>query len=1041
MKTLRKVLLLLGFSGCMIAGTAEEKPSFGVFELEKGTALHPKICDVDKDGINDIVLVCDYTDPAIKTKEKIKDICWLKGPTYERNLIAPVNYRACGMAVADVNQDGFDDVIGVDDYDGIDENGNGKLFVFLNPAATGGGWQRTDLGHVSYAKDIETGDLNGDGLTDVAIRTVNSRLHLFIQENGGWGKTTIETPPFDGLAVADLDGDGDFDLVLNGLWFENNPGGWTKHDFDKSWYTQKTGKDGHWSDNNTRVGVADINGNGRPDIVISQSEGTGNPLTWYENPGNPAKTKKWKSHRISQQDHLHSLSLNDFNNDGLMDVMVGRLLLHTDTMENAHPVTIFYNNENGSRWISHTLSEKGCYGATSGDLDNDGDIDVVAPRNYERGPVTVFRNTLNDSKRPLDRWTYIQIDDKRGKWGDLDEPEWLRYFGLYAGDADRDGFLDLITGRYFYRNPGGDMSGNWERCEFGINVDAVLFTDVDGDNLADCIASAFPDVYWLEAVDKSCTKWTGRVIGKVTPPKHVNGQGAALAQLIPGGKPEILLSTGKGVVCIEIPDDPQAGMWPVHSIAPEALHEGIGTGDINGDGAIDISTSIRVDGLGKGVVWWENPGTLEASWPMHAVGETPGWADRSLIADMNGDGWNDIVVAEERHPGLEPDASLFWFENPGEEGDWIRHRIITQYSMNNLDGADLDGDGDIDLVTNEHKGPHQTQVLENDGNGNFTVHGIDVGHESHLGAKLFDMDNDGDLDMIGMGWDAHSYVHLWRNDANNRVSIADGVCDEGQACYKIETPFATFFLQKENGGFSSILDSHGTDWINFENSDLPHGPALAASAYRGMPNLQNRCEFKGLGHPGFKSCLSKILNDSTIYFISTHGEYAFTWTFTPSMAYLTMLKVGTTCPYWFLYEGTPGGKYDPRNQYWGTDKSGFQTARPDLLRNTAVQEQWNWIYFGNRCTNNVLVLAQVIPDEHVELMSYMGNTADGVLSPDGMVVFGFGRLGSEPQLTQPNIFVVRFIGITDTPERSHSMIRQSADKTINTLRSRKELIR
>jgi len=1020
-KEMKKTLLLIAYTCVWSSLEAQETLSFSVVELEKNTALHPKIADIDRDGTNDIILVADYTDPHIKTKEKIKTLCWLKGPTYERQVIAKVNYRACGMAVADINNDGWADVIGMDDHDGIDENGNSKLFVYFNPGNSGRGWQRQDLGTASYAKDIETGDLNGDGYIDVAIRTVNHRLHQFIQQGGSWVKQTLETPPFDGLAIADLDGDGDNDLVINGMWLENQQGNWIKRDYDSSWYTQKTGDEGHWSDNNTRVAVGDVNGDGRLDIVISQSEGEGNPLTWYENPGRTAQQRKWPVHIISSQTHLHSLSLNDFNNDGTLDVMVGRLLLHTDTMDSAHPVTVFYNFDGGKRWAAQTLTQKGSYGATSGDLDSDGDIDIVAPRNYERGPVRIFRNTLRDAKRPLDRWRYIEVDDTRGKWGDTDEPDWLRYFGIYAADGNGDGMKDIVTGRYFYKNPGGDMTGKWERYDFGLNVDAVLMVDVDGDEFVDCIASAFPNVYWLEATDTSCMTWTSRVIAQVTPPRHVNGQGSALAQLIPGGKPEILLSTGKGVVCITIPDIPEAGNWPTHSIAPEALHEGIGVGDIDGDGDLDISTSIRVDGVGKGIVWWENPGSLGRTWLMHAIGETPGWADRSLIVDINGDDLPDIVVAEERHPGLEPDASLFWFENPGNQGSWKRHRIITQYSMNNLDGADLDGDGDIDLVTNEHKGPNQTQVLENDGNGNFTVHRIDIGHESHLGTKLFDLDGDGDLDMIGMGWDAHQYVHLWRNDAHDRVVITDGVMDEGQECFQITTPYATFFLQKENGGFSSILDRNGTDWLNFRNSEGPHGPQLAESAYRGVPNLQNRCAFQGAGHPGFQSGYSKQLNDSTIYTVTTHGEVAFTWTFTATAAYLTMVRPGVTCPYWFLYEGTPGGKYDPYNQFWGTE-DGFSISRPDLLQKTGVQGNWDWIYFGDRCTNSVLALAQLYPDDKADLMSYMGNTANGVHSPDGMVVFGFGRQDSYPQLTENNVFLLTFLELEEKPEECHAAL-------------------
>jgi hypothetical protein len=47
------------------------------------------------------------------------------------------------------------------------------------------------------------------------------------------------------------------------------------------------------------------------------------------------------------------------------------------------------------------------------------------------------------------------VDDARGRWGDWDEPEWLRYFGLDARDVDGDGHAEILSGRYLYRSPGG----------------------------------------------------------------------------------------------------------------------------------------------------------------------------------------------------------------------------------------------------------------------------------------------------------------------------------------------------------------------------------------------------------------------------------------------------------------------------------------------------------------------------------------------------------------------------------------------------------
>ncbi len=111
---------------------------------------------------------------------------------------------------------------------------------------------------------------------------------------------------------------------------------------------------------------------------------------------------------------------------------------------------------------------------------------------------------------------------------------------------------------------------------------------------------------------------------------------------------------------------------------------------------------------------------------------------------------------------------MYWYEAPENpvHWNWNRHHIVTQYSMNNLDVADLDRDGDPDIVTCEHKGPaEQLQVWENDGSGNFNPHIIDKGKESHAGARLADLDRDGDMDIVSIAWNDFEYLHVWRNDA------------------------------------------------------------------------------------------------------------------------------------------------------------------------------------------------------------------------------------------------------------------------------------
>jgi len=675
------------------------------------------VVDIDGDHDGDVILVEGEFDPNV--------LAWFEYPGWIQHdinseALVSIDYVA-DCELGDVDSDGDLDFIIPDSHNAGDK----KMFMmwFENPLPDGdpkGTWKQfiiKDLGQVSILKEIAMGDFDRNDKLDVVVRATEKGYIFFQNKPDDWTVKEIAFRPHEGLEVGDMDRDGDVDFILNGSWWENpkdpRKDEWIEHTFDPKWYDQNTGS---WMDNNSQVRIGDINTDGCMDIVISSSEHDAYEVAWYEASVDPVNGT-WIEHVIGQLDYCHSLKV--------------------------------------------------------ADIENDGDLDIVSSRSYDTPPIEMWENQTSDKKLVLDNWQYIQVDDNRPKWGDFDKPEWKSYFGLTAGDLNDDGYSEIITGRYAYVNPKIDMTGEWERMDFGQNMDAQLITDIDNDEFGDIIAVHCKKQFWIEPEDMSLKTWKIREVCNA--PVCMYGgspQGYHLTQIIPGGKPEIILTDeNNGIYFIEIPENPENEKWTWTQLTDdESTGEGIASADMDEDGDIDICSSLIIDGRGNMVAWWENPGNGQSNWKHHIIGMVTLWADRFEIADLNNDGMLDIIVTDELCcPGDLPIINLFWFEQfKYYEGirHWRRHSIVEQYSMNSLDAADIDRDGDIDLITGEHKGPDKkVQIWENDSRGQFKEHLVDKGKESHLGTQLFDLDGDGDLDIVSIAWDESQYVHVWRNDA------------------------------------------------------------------------------------------------------------------------------------------------------------------------------------------------------------------------------------------------------------------------------------
>lgn len=240
--------------------------------------------------------------------------------------------------------------------------------------------------------------------------------------------------------------------------------------------------------------------------------------------------------------------------------------------------------------------------------------------------------------------------------------------------------------------------------------------------------------------------------------------------------------------------------------------------------------------------------------------------------------------------------------------------------------------------------------------------------------------------------------------------------------FKVETQGGTYFIEKQSGGCSSLIDTEGRDWVDFKKTGHD-GPTLSSdSDYRGIPNLVWQAPGDGIGHPGFDKCETTKISDNELLVKSKDNKWEYRWVFHAQYAELVVDKTDDSRKYWFLYEGPVAEKFAPSNHFWGNNIDGLRTDIPGIFGSPA-SGNWKWAFFGDKTINTTLFVAQDKNDNLNDFFAYMGNKQNqGNLSPDGMNVFGFGRaVKTAPLLKGKNRF---FIGFFPQQVFSNTAVKQ-----------------
>jgi hypothetical protein len=90
---------------------------------------------------------------------------------------------------------------------------------------------------------------------------------------------------------------------------------------------------------------------------------------------------------VATVDYCHNLQAADWDGDGDIDLLVGGM-----TQSQHRGLKFLLNGGKGTIWTESPLQSEGSYSAEAGDIDNDGDPDIVGIRNWNSAPSFIYRN-------------------------------------------------------------------------------------------------------------------------------------------------------------------------------------------------------------------------------------------------------------------------------------------------------------------------------------------------------------------------------------------------------------------------------------------------------------------------------------------------------------------------------------------------------------------------------------------------------------------------------------------------------------------------
>ncbi|MBW3077614.1 FG-GAP-like repeat-containing protein, partial [Prochlorococcus marinus] len=530
-----------------------------------------------------------------------------------------------------------------------------------------------------------------------------------------------------GVDVADIDGDGDLDIGI-----ASNDGLINASLDDKvSWYASDGAANPSWrliqSTNEAQNGaenvfIADIDGDGDLDgVSASHNDDT---IAWYENQG---ISSNFSPNRIAQsgEDYTSVSGVLTFepgettatiiipiSNDKLPENIEDFTLSLTNptnaTLDNqSAKISISANDQIGFVATDIVTNADGAENVYVADVDGDGDLDIVSA-SIEDDTIAWYEN--NGAADP----TFIKSVIATNADGAED---------VHVADMDGDGDLDIVSASRedntiaWYENNGA-ADPSWTASDIANNAlgaQRVFVADIDGDGDLDIVSGSYFDdtIAWYENNGAADPSWTAVDIATTADGAH-----------------------------------------DVH------------VADMDGDGDLDIVSASYLDDT---IAWYENNGAADPSFTAANIVTNADAANDVFLIDLDRDGDMDILSASEL------DDTIAWYENNGAANpSWNKIVIATSADgAGSVFAADIDGDGDLD-VASASINDNTIAWYINDGANEPSFTAVDIATSADNANSVFvaDLDGDGDLDIVSSSY-IDDTISWYENVGATKISIGD----------------------------------------------------------------------------------------------------------------------------------------------------------------------------------------------------------------------------------------------------------------------------